>query len=151
MFCYGGLVFGDFASGALSQLLKTRLKVVRGFQLGVGFATLLYFFGARGEEVGFFYGVCFTLGFFTGYWAVLVTIAAEQFGTNLRGTVATSVPNFVRASVVPMSLALTGLKGSQGLLASAHIVGGVVWVVAIGASFFLNDTFGKDLEFFEVD
>src|SRR5208337_3431942 len=102
-FCYLGLVFGDLSSGLLSQALRSRKKVVRVFMLLCVAAIALYFLQG-GATPDFFYGVCLVLGFASGYWAIFVTVAAEQFGTNLRATVATTVPNFVRGMVVPITL-----------------------------------------------
>lgn len=151
MYCYGGLVLGDFASGLFSQLLKSRLKVIMIFVLSLGATTIAYFTVGRHASVELFYAICCLLGFFAGYWAVFVTVAAEQFGTNLRGTVATSAPNFVRASVIPMSLSFTFLKLHMNMITAAMIVGGVVVVLAIISNLMLKDTFHKDLDFFEVN
>jgi len=149
LFSYAGLVFGDFGSGLLSQLLRNRLKVVLSFILGVGFTTAYYFSLGSETSSSAFYLVCFTLGFFAGYWALFVTLSAEQFGTNLRATVATSSPNFVRASVVPMSLSFTALKDSFGMIQSAQIVGAMVIVIALLSTLMLKDTFGVDLNYLE--
>lgn len=151
MFCYGGLVFGDLASGGISQLIKSRTKVILFFILGLGVSVITYFAFTKNASNSFFYGVCSALGFFAGYWAVFVTVAAEQFGTNLRGTVATSAPNFVRGSVVPMSLAFTLLKSQMDMISAASIVGAVVITLAVIANLMLKDTFHKDLHFFEID
>jgi putative MFS transporter len=149
MFCYAGLVVGDFMSGYLSQVFRSRTRIVVIFIGGTALSALTYFTLGRGATGTFFYAVCGLLGFFAGYWAVFVTIAAEQFGTNLRATVATSAPNFVRASVVPMSISFALLKPTWGPLAAAQWVGGVVLFVAVLAAFRLRDTFGRDLEFYE--
>jgi putative MFS transporter len=151
LFCYSGLVFGDFASGALSQWVKSRVKVIVAFIAGMALTTLYYFNHLEGAGHVEFYTVCVFLGFFAGYWAVFVTVAAEQFGTNLRGTVATSAPNFVRASVVPMSFAFTALKPEYGIPGAAQWVGAAVMAIALFAALRLQETFGKDLGYFEVD
>ncbi len=151
LFSYAGLVFGDFGSGLLSQLFKNRLRVVMVFILGVAATTAGYFSLGAETSATVFYGICFVLGFFAGYWALFVTLAAEQFGTNLRATVATSSPNFVRASVVPMSLTFTALKDSFGIIGSAQIVGATVIVIALIATSLLKDTFGVDLNYNETD
>jgi putative MFS transporter len=151
MFCYGGLVFGDLASGGISQLIQSRTKVILFFILGLGASIIAYFGFTQGASSSFFYTICSFLGFFAGYWAVFVTVAAEQFGTNLRGTVATSAPNFVRGSVVPMSLAFTLLKSHMDMISAASIVGAVVITMAIISNLMLKDTFHKDLHFFEID
>lgn len=149
MFCYGGLVIGDFASGLFSQLIKSRLKVIMFFILCLGGTTAAYLILGRNASPDFFYTICALLGFFAGYWAVFVTVAAEQFGTNLRGTVATSAPNFVRASVIPMSLTFTFLKFHTNMISAAAIVGGVVITMALISNLMLKDTFHKDLDFYE--
>jgi MFS family permease len=153
MICYSGLVFGDLTSGLLSQILKSRNRAVLIFQLFLLAAISAYFILGKGASSFLFYSICAVLGFFTGYWAVFVTIAAEQFGTNLRATVATSAPNFVRASVVPISIAFTLLRTKLGfdILTAAIIVGAVVMFLAVVANLLLKDTFHSDLDFFEVD
>lgn len=149
MYCYGGLVLGDFGSGLFSQLLKSRLKVIMLFVLCLAGTTAAYFILGRNATVDFFYMICAALGFFAGYWAVFVTVAAEQFGTNLRGTVATSAPNFVRASVIPMSLSFAFLKGHMSMITAASLVGAIVLTIAVIANLMLKDTFHKDLDFYE--
>jgi hypothetical protein len=96
-----------------------------------------------------FYFLAFLIGLATGYWAVFVTVTSENFGTNLRSTATTSAPNFVRASVVPMTLALTALKPTLGLLPSVSIIGIVVFLLAGCSLFFLEETFSKDLNYIE--
>ena len=125
MFCYLGLVLGDLSSGLLSQALKSRKKVVFLFMLLTLAAVALYFLQGASTP-SFFYGVCLVLGFTTGYWAVFVTVAAEQFGTNLRATVATTVPNFVRGMVVPITLLFQFFRRNFGLEQGALMVGGTI-------------------------
>jgi putative MFS transporter len=151
MWSYAGLVFGDFASGALSQFLKSRKKAINIFIVGLFFSVLAYFVLGANASAQLFYSLCFILGFFAGYWAVFVTIAAEQFGTNLRATIATSAPNFVRASVVPMSLAFTYFKSFTDMKSAALMVGISTIVISFIANQFLKETFDQDLHFFEVD
>ncbi|MHB8843859.1 MAG: MFS transporter [Nitrospirota bacterium] len=148
MFCYLGLIFGDMSSGLLSQLLKSRKKVVLLYILLTIGAVALYFLqGSRSPE--FFYGVCCALGFAVGYWAIFVTVAAEQFGTNLRATVATTVPNFVRGMVVPITLLFQYFRPAFGLEGSALLVGAICTVAAFFALASLEETFHKDLDYFE--
>ncbi len=152
MFCYLGLVFGDLSSGLLSQVLKSRKKVVLIYLLLTIGAIALYFLqGSR--SAAFFYGVCLVLGFSIGYWAIFVTVAAEQFGTNLRATVATTVPNFVRGMVVPITMLFqffrANFPGSLGIEGSALAVGGICLIVAFIALASLEETFHKDLDYFE--
>lgn len=148
MFNYFGLAVGDLLSGLVSQWLKSRKKVVAVFLLfTVGM--VLVFASLRGLSAWEFYGVCALLGLGVGYWAMFVTIAAEQFGTNLRATVATTVPNFVRGAVVPLSLLFTGLTPHLGILGSALSVGAGSFALAFLALGQLEESFHKDLDYVE--
>jgi putative MFS transporter len=148
MFCYLGLVFGDLSSGLLSQALKSRKKAVLLFMLLTLAAIGFYFLqGSRSPE--FFYGVCLVLGFTSGYWAIFVTVAAEQFGTNLRATVATTVPNVVRGMVVPITLLFQLFRQYFGLEGGALAVGAICVVAAFIALASLEETFHKDLDYYE--
>jgi MFS transporter, putative metabolite:H+ symporter len=89
------------------------------------------------------------MGFFSGYWAIFVTVASEQFGTNIRATVTTTVPNFVRGSLVAVSAAFTALKPSQGIIVAAAIVGAGCFALSLLALSGLKETFGKDLDYLE--
>lgn len=84
-----------------------------------------------------------------GYWAIFVTVASEQFGTNIRSTVTTTVPNFVRGGLVLMSIWWLAMKPEYGILTSAMIVGAVVFAIAIISIFFLEESHGKDLDYLE--
>lgn len=148
MFCYLGLVFGDLSSGLLSQFLKSRKKVILLFMLLTIAAIALYFLQGSTSPT-FFYGVCIALGYASGYWAIFVTVAAEQFGTNLRATVATTVPNFVRGMVVPITLLFQLFKQPFGLEGSALAVGAICIVAAFFALRSLEETFHKDLDYYE--
>lgn len=148
MFCYLGLIFGDLTSGLLSQLFESRKKAVGLFMLLTVAGIALYFL-QTGRSPAFFYGVCAFLGFSVGYWAIFVTVAAEQFGTNLRATVATTVPNFVRGMVVPITMLFQLGRRYLGLEASALVVGGLCLLVAFLALAGLEETFHKDLDYFE--
>ena len=96
-----------------------------------------------------FYTICTCLGFSIGYWAVFVTNAAEQFGTNLRATVATSAPNFVRWSTVPATTAFAALKEPLGIIGSAATVGAIYLALAAIALWKLEETFHRDLNYLE--
>jgi MFS transporter, putative metabolite:H+ symporter len=148
MFCYLGLVFGDLSSGLLSQAMKSRRKVVLLYML-LTIASIGLYFLQGAQTSSFFYGVCLCLGFAAGYWAIFVTVAAEQFGTNLRATVATTVPNFVRGMVVPITLLFQQLRPSLGLEGSALAVGGVCILAGFLALASLEETFHKDLDCYE--
>jgi len=148
MYCYIGLVAGDLASGLLSQLLKSRRKAVLLFLL-VTVAAVAAYFLATGVSVATFYAICGALGFGIGYWAIFVTIAAEQFGTNLRATVATTVPNFVRGMTVPITMLFQFCRKPLGLEGGALAVGALCLVIALFSLWRLEETFHKDLDYFE--
>jgi MFS family permease len=148
MYCYLGLVFGDLSSGLLSQIFRSRKKAVLLFML-LTIASVALYFTQLGATPGYFYAVCAALGFSGGYWAIFVTVAAEQFGTNLRATVATTVPNLVRGMVVPITMLFQFTRGRFGLETGALIVGGLCMALALVALFSLEETFHKDLDYFE--
>lgn len=147
-FCYTGITLGSLASGILSQLWGSRKKVVLVFILG-GLAGVAAYLGLRGLSPMMFYLLAGFLGLAVGYWAVFVTIAAEQFGTNLRSTVATTVPNFVRGSVPLITGSFVLLRGHFGFIRSAWIVGLVCFALALVSLWGMAETHGRDLDFVE--
>lgn len=149
MACYAGFTVGDFGFGMLSQWIRSRNKAVLVSILMNSAVTVWYLTGLRGASADTLLIFCFLLGATAGYWAVVCTIAAEQFGTNLRGTVATSVPNFIRFSLVPMNLSLLALKPSIGLVWATTVVAVVVMAIALFSLRGLKESFGKDLDFVE--
>lgn len=150
MFCYMGLSFGDLLSGLLSQLLKSRKKVVVYFVLASLAITLVYLFNTN-ISAQWFYFECFLIGTCSGFWALFVTIASEQFGTNLRSTVTTTVPNFVRGAWVLISFSYIQLAklSSIGRVYSALIVGIVCIAISLISVLSLKETFNKDLDYME--
>lgn len=164
MFCYMGLAVGDFSSGFISQKMGSRKKVVTAYIL-LTLVTVVFYLFMPVKTTDFFYGVCFLLGIAIGYWALFVTIAAEQFGTNLRSTVATTVPNFIRGTVVPLTFMFQFLRdtiseqyaGTQGaasalntgIIYGALIVGIFTVVVALAALRVIDETYGRELNFEE--
>lgn len=147
LFVYLGLTIGDLLSGVISQQLRSRKLVVLGF-LGLTFLFTCLYFRPSVNPVMFYATICL-LGIGIGYWAIFVTIAAEQFGTNIRATVATSVPNFVRASVVPITLGFQYFKTQFGILPGGFIVGVISIGIAAVALWGMEETFGKDLDYEE--
>lgn len=146
MMTYIGLAAGDFASGALSQVLKSRKRVLGGFIGLTALSVVVYFTAAKGS-LTLFYGACMLLGFATGYWAVFVTMASELFGTNIRATVTTTAPNFVRGSVVPLTFSFKLLKEPLGVVGSAVAVGVAALAIALASLFALDETYGKSLDY----
>ena len=150
MYCYIGLAAGDMASGLISQAIGSRKKVVMVFiLLTLAFFFLYLFMPVR--TTTFFYFACLLLGVGIGYWALFVTIAAEQFGTNLRSTVATTVPNFIRGTVIPLTLAFKYLRGHVGDIDGALIIGVTTIIIAFIALQAIDETFGRDMNFEEID
>ncbi|WP_109698297.1 MFS transporter [Chitinophaga deserti] len=149
MICYAALTFGDLASGYLSQLMRSRKKVLYIFYTLVLISVVLYF-NMYGASVGLFYTICGIMGFSVGFWAIFVTVAAEQFGTNLRATAATTVPNYARGMLPVISLVFGGLQ-SAGLsyLQSGLATGVICIVLAFGFAYSMEETFGKDLDYVE--
>ena len=150
MYAYIGLSVGDVFSGLISQILKSRRKVVFLYLGLSAVLTCYYLFLANGISLQGFYFLSFLVGCATGFWAIFVTIAAEQFGTNIRSTVTTTVPNFVRGSVPIITMLFQFLTVQlSGNVISAFIVG----VLCIGLSFWATwrakETFSKDLDYTE--
>jgi MFS family permease len=148
MYTYIGLSVGDISSGLLSQWLKSRRQALGIFISFLALGGIVYS-QAHGVTPSQFYGILFFLGVAAGYWSLMAINASEQFGVNFRATAATSVPNFVRGSVVPMTLAFGALKGSLGMITAAAVVGAVVFVLAAVALWHLPETFDKDLNHVE--
>lgn len=148
MYCYIGISIGDVVAGLLSQLLKSRRKVMLIFLLltAVSVSVYLYAFGLTPEG---FILLSLLLGFASGYWATFVTIAAEQFGTNLRATVTTTVPNFVRGSLIAITIGFQFFKDKFGILEGAAVVGAICIVISLIALSQLKETFSKDLDYVE--
>lgn len=148
LFSYIGVSIGDVLSGVLSQFFRSRKKIIGTALL---LEVLLVSLILRSSHItpAHFYFLAFFIGLTTGYWAIFITVTSEQFGTNLRSTVTTSVPNFVRASVVPMTLALTWLRGTWGILTSVILIGGIIFLLAGLALLVLEETFAKDLNYLE--
>lgn len=153
MWAYIGLATGDLLSGLLSQLMRSRKKSVLLFLIGTASLVAWYLYTPQKSEQ-LTYIMCGLLGVGVGYWAVFVTTAAEQFGTNLRATAATTIPNVVRGSLVPAILAFRALRlewqhDDHELRLAATVVGVAVLALAFVGWLFLRETYGKDLDFVE--
>lgn len=149
MYAYIGLSFGDLIAGLLSQWLKSRKKVVFIFLTLTLIITLSFLFGMQRMSLPLYYFFCFLLGASTGYWAIFVTIAAEQFGTNIRSTAANTIPNFVRGSVF-IIVSLFMLTSSLISTALAALVVGILCIAcAFWGIYHLKETFSKDLNYHE--
>jgi len=147
-YTYIGLTAGDLASGLVSQKLQSRRRAIALFML-TAFALSAYILLAPNLTPTRFYILCGLSGFALGYWALMLTTAAEQFGTNIRATVTSTVPNFVRGSTVLMSSAFAALKPTLGVLGAAQCVGLAAFALALLSLLWLRESFHTDLDFVE--
>ncbi|MBL0049737.1 MAG: MFS transporter [Bacteroidetes bacterium] len=152
MYFYLGTSIGDFMSGYLSQLFKNRKNIVKFYLASIIITVPIYLFTTN-ISAPLFYFICSLLGFAAGYWAVFITIASEQFGTNLRSTVTTTVPNFVRGGLVLLTFGFEFFRNTlhYTLVWSAMAVGIITVTIAFISLLGLHETFGKDLDYFELD
>jgi len=148
-FCYAGLAIGDFLTGWLSQVYKSRRKVMFQFLAFNAFCSIGYLMFPFTSSAALYWWI-FVLGISVGFWAIFVTIAAEQFGTNLRATVATTVPNIARGSLNLISVAFAALSPMIGMKYSALCVGIACTIIAILSVIPLEETFGKDMNYVEM-
>ncbi len=151
MWFYAATCAGDFLSAYFSQVFKSRKKVLLSFILFSIVLTPVYLFMINGVSVTTFYIVCAFLGFGSGFWAVFVTTASEQFGTNLRSTVTTTVPNMVRGSLALLTLLLAVLQKDLNfsLIVSIAIVGVVAFAISLLSLWGMDETYAKDLNYHE--
>jgi MFS transporter, putative metabolite:H+ symporter len=147
MYAYIGLSIGDLSSGLLSQWLKSRRKALLIFMIAALGSIMLYLFGPHSVDSIYLY--CFLMGFCFGYWALFITVGAEQFGTNLRSTVATTVPNFIRGTVPFLIYLFRAGQTSLGIIPSSLLLAFGTFIIAMLALWGMDETFGKDLDFEE--
>ncbi len=150
LFAFAGQVAGNIISGSLSQYLQSRKKVILLFMLA-SFAFVLVFLLLPLKSPALLYVLSACLGFCSGYWTLFITVAAELFGSNLRATVATTVPNFVRGTIIPMTALFLLMKSDIGIIKSALVVAFITYAIAIIALIFLEETFKKDINYVEED
>lgn len=148
MYAYAAISVGDILIGLLSQVLRSRKKALYIFYAITAVGIVLFFMQDGGSAMRM-YLICALLGFGTGFWAIFVTMAAEHFGTNLRATAATTVPNMVRGALPLIVHLFTSLQPSVGFVNAAAITGAIVMAISIVAAIFTEETFGKDLNFLE--
>ena len=150
LYTYIGISVGGVFAGILSQITKSRKLTMMIFLL-LSVVSVVLYLSAKGITGHQFVWLCFFMGCCVGYWATFVTIAAEQFGTNIRSTVATTVPNFVRGSLIPINLGFTALAAHFGMITSGYIMMGILTVVALFSLSQLKETFHKDLDYVEAE
>ena len=151
MFAYVGISIGDIAIGLVSQYFKSRKKSLLIFYL-LCIICLFIFFSSFNNSDSAMYFICGALGFSTGFWAIFVTMGAEQFGTNLRATAATTIPNMVRGALPLINLLFLDFfqKSMDWQIVKSGIVTGViVMAITLIAYYFTKETFHKDLNYIE--
>lgn len=150
MYSYVGVSVGGILTGLLSQWLKSRKKTLQIFYAITVLFILLYFTTQQNGTPQLMYWLCCGLGFGTGFWAIFVTMGAEQFGTNLRATAATTIPNMVRGTLPLILILFQFLRTNSGsYITGAWITGTIIMTISIIASFGIKETFNKDLNFLE--
>lgn len=151
MWGYIGISVGDIFSGLLSHWLKSRKKSIL-WMMAFTLISVVWILSGTIKTAEMYYFMCVWFGFGTGYWAMFVTIGAEQFGTNLRSTAATTIPNMVRGMVIFMTIGFEGLMNAgYNALVAAGIVGTVSFILGIYSTWSIEETHGRDLDFLEHD
>ncbi|WP_345951941.1 MFS transporter [Mucilaginibacter sp. PAMB04274] len=155
MYTYIGLSVGDMFAGLFAQITKSRRLTMLIFQL-MSVVSVVFYLNAHGITEGRFISICLFIGFFIGYWATFVTVASEQFGTNIRATVTTTVPNFVRGFLIPITLSFeffvkyfTAQGYKNSIIVSSYVMMGIVTAISLLALTQLKESFGKDLNYME--
>lgn len=148
LYTYIGISVGDLVAGLLAQITKSRKLTMLIFLL-VSVITVAYYLNAHGITSSQFIWLCFFMGCSVGYWATFVTIASEQFGTNLRATVTTTVPNFVRGALIPINGLFSIFAAKYGMIGSGYIMMILLTIIALFSLSQLKETFGKDLNYVE--
>lgn len=151
MFAYVGIASGDIVIGLVSQYFRSRKKALLTFYI-MSILGLIFFFSPYNTSDSAMYAICGYLGFSTGFWAIFVTMGAEQFGTNLRATAATTIPNMVRGSLPLINLMFLDLfqkRWGWSLLESGMWTGAIVMLITLIAFYHTEETFHKDLNYVE--
>ena len=150
MYAYVAVSIGDILVGFVSRYFKSRRKALFLFLTITAVFVCLFFTILKDSTPQAFYWVCAGLGFGTGYWAILITMAAEQFGTNLRSTATTSIPNMVRGMLAIAILPLFKFLRVHFTYLDAGIYTSVIIIsIALFAVWHIEETYGKDLDFYE--
>jgi putative MFS transporter len=149
LFAYVAIAVADIVVGLISHWLGSRKKVLFIFY-GLTVISIGVYFTQQNGTADSMYMICAAMGFSVGFWAIFVTMAAEQFGTNLRATAATTVPNMVRGALPLMFLLFKTLQSATGnYITAGWLTGVVVMVISFTAAWFTEETFGKDLNYVE--
>jgi putative MFS transporter len=148
-YTYIGISIGGIFAGLLAQLTKSRRLSMLMFLL-LSAVSVIFYLQAQGITTEQFIGLCLFMGFAVGYWATFVTIASEQFGTNIRSTVTTTVPNFVRGSLIPINFVFNLFVLHYGMIKSGYLMMFILTAVALFSLSQLKESFSKDLDYIEM-
>ncbi|WDF53576.1 MFS transporter [Mucilaginibacter sp. KACC 22063] len=148
MYSYIGIAIGDIVAGLLAQFTRSR-KLTMFIFLLLTCVSSYFYLSAKGITPDQFKWLSFFMGCTVGYWATFVTIASEQFGTNIRSTVTTTVPNFVRGALIPINAIFNILVAHNGMVKSGYIMMAALTIISLIALSQLKETFGKDLDYVE--
>ena len=152
MYAYAAISIGDILIGFVSQWLKSRKKALYIFYAITAFFMILFFTVQWNGTAQGMYWICAGLGFGTGFWAIFVTMGAEQFGTNLRSTAATTIPNMVRGMLTVMILPLfKGLRGITDYVTGGWLAAIIIMIITVIAALCIKETFNKDLNYLEAE
>ena len=150
MYAYTAIAIGDIFIGFVSQWLRSRKKALYLFYVITGIFILLFFTILWNGTAERMYWICAGLGFGTGFWAIFITMGAEQFGTNLRATAATTIPNMVRGMLAVFILPLFQmLRSVTDYYTGGWLAAVIIMLITVVAALFLEETFNKDLNFVE--
>jgi putative MFS transporter len=153
MYAYAAIAIGDILIGLVSQYFESRKKALYIYY-GLTIISGIFYFSPWNNSDTSMYAACTALGFSTGFWAIFVTMGAEQFGTNLRATAATTIPNMVRGSLPLINLTFVGLFQETfkwSMVQSAMVTGVIVMSITLIAAWFTEETFHKDLNYIEAE
>ena len=151
MYAYAAIAVGDILIGFVSQYFKSRKKALFLFY-ALTILVIIFYFSAANHSDASMYSACTVLGFSTGFWAIFVTMGAEQFGTNLRATAATTIPNMVRGALPLINLMFVNLFQQTfkwDMVQSGIVTGVIVMAITITSAWFTEETFHKDLDYIE--
>lgn len=152
MYAYAAIAIGDILVGLVSQWLKSRKKALYIFYGITSIFMLLFFTTLWGATANKMYWICAGLGFGTGFWAIFVTMGAEQFGTNIRATAATTIPNMVRGMLTIMIIPMFKFfRAETDYVTGGWITGSIIMVITVAAAIMTKETFHKDLNYVEAE
>lgn len=149
MYAYAGIAVGDIVIGFVSYWLRSRKKALYIFYSLTMLSIALFFLQDGNSNASKMFAICTALGFSTGFWAIFVTMAAEQFGTNLRATAATTIPNMVRGALYLILLLFNGLQHYTNYVNAGLFTGIIIMIITLLAAWKTEETFGKDLNYIE--